>query len=194
MSFRLFLACFALSNLGLGAPVQDSGKGSALANVEVLIVRHAERPDFQDALTTAGEARAKAYIHYFQDLKLNGNAIHLTHLFAEKSVRTRHTLDPLSKALGLPLDTRFTTKQYKELADDLRTHSYGNELLICWHHGNIPDLVRALGGDPASFIPNGKWPQGTYDWLVNLRFDASGKLSKENETLVHEHLMPGDAQ
>jgi phosphohistidine phosphatase SixA len=195
----LWIASALISLPMLGAPQSGNarateGSGSALANVEVLIVRHAERQGEEDKLTPAGLARASAYARYFKTLTLGGRHIRLAHLIAEKSERTRRTLEPLSKAIHLPLDTRFSNKQYQALADDLRAHPYGREILICWHHGKIPDLIRAFGGDPDLLIANGKWPKGTYDWIVDLRFDAAGKLSDAGETIVHEHLMPGDSQ
>jgi phosphohistidine phosphatase SixA len=171
---------------------QPSTSKSALANVEIFIVRHAERDGDEDRLTPAGEARAAAYAGFFKGLTLHGQHIHLTHLFAEKSVRTRRTLEPLSKSVSLPLDTRFSTKEYPALAEDLRTHPYGKEILICWHHSKMANLITALGGKPDTVIPDGKWPKSTYDWMIDLRYDGSGKLSTASETLVHEHLMPGD--
>jgi len=167
---------------------------TALANVEILVVRHAERPGDEDDLTPAGVARAAAYAKYFKSLILHGEKIHLTHLFAEKSVRTRRTLEPLSKTVDLPLDTRFSTKEYQALADDLRAHAYGKEILICWHHSKMADLITALGGMPDAVIPGGKWPKTTYDWIVDLRYDESGKLSAASEKFVHGHLMPGDSK
>jgi len=177
-----------------GAAGQATAGSSALANVEVLIVRHAEREGEEDKLTPAGVKRANAYARYFKELTLDGRHVRLTHLFAEKSDRTRLTLTPLALAAGLGLDTRFSTKEYENLVVDLRTHVYGHEILVCWHHSKIPDLIRSLGGDPDLLIPGGKWPKGTYDWIVDLRFDAFGKLSPSGEALVHEHLMPGDSK
>jgi hypothetical protein len=193
---RYVLALLSIAGTGVLASGtrQQATTGSALANVEVLIVRHAERQGEDDALTPAGDARAAAYATYFKTLKLHGQAIHLTHLFAEKSSRTRRTLEPLSKAIGLPLDTRFATKEAQALSNDLRTHKYGNEILICWHHSKMADLITALGGNPESVIPGGKWPKTTFDWIVDLQFDGAGKLAAESETLVHEHLMPGDSK
>jgi phosphohistidine phosphatase SixA len=192
---RLILRLLAITPaflIGLNAGAQ--APKSALANVEVLIVRHAERAGDEDALTPAGLARAKAYASYFKSLSLDGRRIHLTHLFAEKSLRTRLTLEPLSKAMGFPLDTRFSTKESDQLANDLEHHSYGREILICWHHSKMPALITALGGNPDALLPGGKWPKSTYDWIIDLRFDAAGHLSPASEKCVHEHLMPGDSK
>jgi hypothetical protein len=48
--------------------------------------------------------------------------------------------------------------------------------LICWHHGNIPQLLRALGADPNTLLHKGKWPNDVYDWLIQLRYDENGHL------------------
>jgi phosphohistidine phosphatase SixA len=185
------ILAFALCLLTL-SPCAQTASPNDLANVEVLIVRHAERQGKEDKLTDAGLARAAAYAQYFKALTIEGRPVHLTHLFAEQSARTRGTLAPLSKSVGLPLDTRFVTKQYAALAEDLRSHSYGKEILICWHHKSIPKLIESLGGDPSVVIPGGKWPGKTYDWLIDLRFDAQGKLTPSRISCIHEHLMPGD--
>ena len=189
------LAFLALGCLVSAAPnrvghlptVQES---NALDNADVIIIRHAERPDLEDALTPAGKARAKAYAGYFQNLTINGQLVHFTHLVAEKSKRTRETLEPLSRAMATPLDTRFATKEDAPLAADLTQHGHGRTILICWHHHNIPLLIKALGGDPDKFLPGGKWPDSVYDWMVDMHYDGSGHL--QSETLIHEHLMPND--
>lgn len=188
-SFRILGNIFALS-FCLSVQATGSAAQNSLANKEVLIVRHGERPAAEDALTTKGKARAQAYVGYFEHLTIDGRPIHLTHLFAEKSRRTRETLEPLAKATGMELDTRFETKQGEALAADLESHSYGSEILICWHHHAITKLIKDLGGDPDAVIPGGKWPGTTYDWVVDLRYDGAGHLS--GEKLIHEHLMPGD--
>jgi hypothetical protein len=55
-------------------------------------------------------------------------------------------------------------------------------------------LIKALGGDPTLVIQGGKWPVDTYDWLIDLRFDASGNLLPAGEKCIHEQLMPGDSK
>jgi phosphohistidine phosphatase SixA len=187
-----FLATVVALSLSLALHAARSGAQSSLANKEILIVRHGERPAAEDALTDRGKARAQAYVGYFEHLSIDGRPIHLTHLFAEKSRRTRETLEPLSKATGMELDTRFATKDDVALAADLQSHSYGNEVLICWHHHAISKLIKDLGGDPDAVIPGGKWPGSTYDWVIDLRFDGAGHLEKSGEKLIREHLMPGD--
>ena len=170
----------------------------SLANCTVLIIRHAEKPDMGPDLTPEGEARAKAYVEFFDHLKVEGHRWHATHLFAaadsKDSHRPRLTLSPLSLAMKMPLDTRFGSKDVKELAEDLESHRYGKDILICWRHGKIPALLSALGGDPTPLFPTGKWPGDTYDWMVEVPFDAHGQIRTGEVKLLREHLMPGDSK
>lgn len=167
-----------------------------LANARLYIVRHAEKPAEGSGLTPAGLARANAYAAYFRKDPLDGSTLRLTHIFAakdsKKSVRPRLTLEPLAKATHETLDLRFTDKDPAEFVKDLTTHDYGNRILVAWRHGEIPALLKELGADPTKFVPEGKWPDGVFDRVIELRFDANGKLDAGASRLVLEHLMPGD--
>lgn len=153
----------------------------ALARAVILIIRHAEKPDSGDGLTSAGEARANAYVNYFEHYSLAGAPpIRLTALFAAANSSSSHrpylTLLPLSQAIGLPIDTDYKDGDYAKLADTLKSTDHGRSILVCWHQGNIPGLVRALGADPDAVLPDGNWPNDEYDWVIQLRYDAQGRL------------------
>jgi hypothetical protein len=98
-----------------------------------------------------------------------------------KSDRPELTLKPLSVAIGLPIDTRFANHDVKALAETLRSTAHGKHILIAWHHGHIPKLIRALGGDPVKVLPGGEWPENVYDWVVELSFDNDGRLADERK-------------
>jgi hypothetical protein len=161
----------------------------------IVIIRHAEKPDVGDGLAPAGEARAKAYVDYFEHFTVHSNEIRFDYLFATKdsheSKRPRLTIKPLSKALGLDINTDFKDDAYAELADELQSGRYNNKnILVCWHHGKIPKLLTALGADPEKLVPDGKWPEDVFDWLVRLQYDQNGNLRAK---VKDENLMPGDA-
>jgi len=161
---------------------------TGLANATLLIVRHAEKPDDGAGLTAEGERRAKAYAEYFRHFELDGAPVHLDALVAtsdtQKSARPRLTLEPLAKASGLALEQPFADKQVHELAAWLAHQPAGRTTLIAWHHGQIPNLLSALGADPATLIGAPAWPSGIYTWVIVLRYDASGRLVLSR--LVHE--------
>ena len=161
----------------------------SLANNTVLIVRHAEKPAEGSGLTPAGVARAQQYVRYFEPFRENGMSLSIDALYAgadsEKSMRPRLTLEPLSRATGMKLDSSIGTKEPEALVKLLRTQPHGAHPLISWRHEQIPALVKAFGGS-ANLVPNGKWPDEVYDWVLVLTFDRAGKL--QTQTLVHEHL------
>jgi len=103
-------------------------------------------------------------------------------------------VEPFAKAAKLKIDTRFGNYQSDELAADLRANQRGKVILISWRHGNIPALLRALGANPASLLPRGKWPNAVFDWVIMLSYDQDGRLIPASTRRISEHLMPGDSQ
>jgi broad specificity phosphatase PhoE len=165
---------------------------TAPKNAVILIIRHAEKPDAGHTLSASGDARAQAYVNYFKNYSVDGKPLKLDYLFATKdsgnSHRPRLTLDPFAKALGLKIDSRFNNNQFQQMAREIQNHAPGTNILICWHHGNIPELLRALGANPKKILPGGKWPDDEFDWLIQLRYDANGRLFDGQR--IDENLTP----
>jgi hypothetical protein len=190
---RLVLAALWLMGLALCAHAGDATAG--LADATVLIVRHGEKPDSGTGLSPAGEARAKAYVQYFQPFTFNdGTSFRPDMLVASadsrNSARERLTLTPLSEALKLPIDQRFADKQVAALVAALSSESHGKSILIAWHHGQLDKLIKAFGADPTALLPGGKWPGDVFDWVVVLRFDHAGRLIPGSASIIKEEL-PG---
>jgi hypothetical protein len=180
------------------APAAPTAKApGALRDMVVLVIRHAEKPTNGMELTPAGVARANAYTNYFKNFTIDSKPLHLDAIFAaadsKNSQRPRLTTEPLSKSLGLPLDLRFKAASPGELADELRAKPHGKQVLICWHHGDIPALLQALDADPAKLLPGGKWPDAVFSWMIQLRYDKDGHLIPAETRCISEDLMPGDA-
>ena len=47
-------------------------------------------------------------------------------------------------------------------------------------------MVTALGGNPDTLFPEGKWPDEVFDWVVLLETDGGGKVIAQK--LIKEHL------
>jgi hypothetical protein len=180
-----FLLCGLLA-VGIAAAIlagpPPAGKSGALNNAVILIIRHAEKPAAGDQLAPAGVARAQAYANFFKNFTLDGQPLKLDYLFAaadsKVSQRPRLTIEPTSKLLGLAIDCQFADAKFQELADELRAKPHGQNILISWHHEEIPQLVKALGADPGRLFPQGKWPDEVFNWVVELRYDSNGHLTK----------------
>ena len=153
----------------------------------VLLIRHAEKPDEGDGITPAGEARATAYIHYFTNLKLESEALKPDEIFASadshNSRRPRLTVEPLARALKIPVNLSYKDKDFLSLVTALQSGHNGKHILICWHHGAVPEMLRAFGADPGTVLPGGQWPKDEYGWLIVLRYDQEGHL-KEAQRIV----------
>jgi hypothetical protein len=193
MHRRLFIAIFFAYALTLVAQAQDGPKNSV-----VLIIRHAEDADSGDGISPLGEKRAEAYENYFLNFTVDSKRREPAIIFAakdsKKSHRPRLTMEPFAKAANLKIDTRFGNGQSADLAADLRANQQGKVILICWRHPYIPALLGALGANPESFLPNGKWPGAVFDWIILLSFDQNGHLIPASSKRISEHLLPGDSQ
>ena len=193
MHRRLVTAVLFASALPLAAHAQDGPKDSV-----VLIIRHAEDAGSGHGLSPRGQERAEAYKNYFQNFTVDSkrrkpDAV-LVAADSKQSHRPRLTVEPFAKAAKLPIDSRFGNKQPTDLADELRANHQGKVLLICWHHGQIPALLRALGAAPERLLPNGKWPKAVYDWVIVVSYDENGRLVPESTRRISEHLLPGESQ
>jgi hypothetical protein len=204
MTKKRFLLCWAVTALAAASGLAQTPASNApaardatgLRNAVVLIVRHAEKPETGMELTPAGVQRANAYTNYFRNFSVDSKPLRLDCLIAaadsKNSHRSRLTLEPLSKSLGLPLDLSHTNKQVVELAAELQARPHGQGILIAWHHEQIANLIKALGADPATLLPDGKWPDDVFCWVIQLRYDQEGRLIPGGTKRINEKLMPGD--
>jgi hypothetical protein len=161
-----------------------------LANNTVLIVRHTEKPVTGNGLTPLGEERARLYAKYFEPFHEEGLSISVDCLYAgadsENSIRPRLTLEPISRATGLPLHLNIGTKDSEGLVRELQTEPHGPHPLIAWRHGEIPTLLMAFGASPDKLLPKGQWPDDVFDWVVVLTMGPDGHLLSAR--LIHEQL------
>ena len=186
---RLLFLCL------LSAPLVAAIAATAPSGATILIIRHAEKPLSGRDLSPAGEQRAQSYVHYFQTLREGTRSLKPDALFAMKdsdnSARPRLTLEPLAHALSLPIETEYKSKNTPELAALLRSPRYaGRTALICWRHGELPELLAALGANPESLLPHGEWPDSAFNWLIELQLGPDGAL--RSSRIINEKLMPDD--
>lgn len=170
--------------------------GHPLSGATVLIIRHAEKPPIGSGLSAEGQARAEAYVKYFQKLRQGAERLTPEYIVAaddsEHSQRSRLTVEPLAKSLGLTPDLRFQAKRPQDLVQSIRSSPHGKVILVCWHHREIPELLQRLGADPEAVLPEGEWPAQQFGWMLRLSFDENGRLIASRTKRIKEHLMPDD--
>jgi hypothetical protein len=193
MHRRLVLAAIYYSALLVIANAQEGPK-----NATVLIIRHAEDADSGDGISPLGQQRADAYKNYFLNFTVDSKRREPAVIFAakdsKKSHRPRLTMEPFAKAANLKIDMRFGNNDSAALAADLRANQQGKVILICWRHPYMPALLSALGANPETFLPNGKWPGAIFNWIILLNFDQDGHLIPSSSRRTNERLLPGDSQ
>jgi hypothetical protein len=101
-------------------------------------------------------------------------------------VRPYETVQPLSKRTGIPIDATYADQDYGALAADLLSGATGGDVagkqgVICWHHGNIPSLLRALGGKGGDY-PD-PWDPNVFGLILKVEFrnGEAPKVSKVEE-------------
>jgi phosphohistidine phosphatase SixA len=174
------------------------------ASASIFLIRHGEKPESGTGLSPAGEARAKAYVTYFQNLRdPQGKLIHWDHLIASRATaqsdRPRLTIAPLATALAKTVKTDYKDGDYAGLVKHIRQNAqqYANSnILICWHHGEILNLAAEMGGSystlPASSSWPAKWPESVFGWLLKLYFKPDGTVHHNVTQAVNQRLMPDD--
>lgn len=168
----LFVAVFLLC-AGARAQTQMPAPAPATATTTVIVVRHAEKAtdDPRDpSLSLVGEARAQALAAALRDAGVA--AIYSTEL-----KRTWLTADPLARSAGLTVEKRpmaggDVPAYARELAKEVLARHAGRTVLIVGHSNTVPEIVKALSGDPVAAIDDSE-----YDNLFLVTAAAPGEGS-----------------
>jgi hypothetical protein len=148
---------------------------------QIIIIRHAEKPEKGPCLSMRGEQRAAALPYYFESSELLVKSP-LRAVFAEyknkplAALRSLETCKKIADHFGLSTDFSYHPSQSKELALGLLSNELlkGASVLICWNHTDIIDLVEALGGKGLT-----SWTEDIYDQTVILSYTSGNKISQQ---------------
>ena len=153
----------------------------------IVLLRHAEKPDDDTCpdLSLKGQVRAAALAVYLPN-RFGKPSKLIAAKRSQESNRPALTLKPLSDALGLAIDTRYENTEFKSLAHELAVDPKYRDarIMICWHHGSIPQLAHVLG---VHDVPD-HWEDDVFDriWLIE------GFPSAPTLTRIHQKLLYGD--
>ena len=139
----------------------------------ILVMRHAEKPDDPDDpdLTDDGRARAKRLAEFIP-AKFGTPDFIFAAAITKRSARPYETVMPLAKATGVAIDATFADNDYGALAKELLTKpNYADKLVVvCWHHGNIPPMMRYLGAKKCTY-PN-PWDHTVFSLILQVGLSA----------------------
>ena len=71
--------------------------------------------------------------------------------------RPYDTVEPLANELGLTVDTSCSRGDQDCVADVVDSYGGLGNILICWEHDNLHDIVKALGDSNAPDYPSGNY-------------------------------------
>jgi hypothetical protein len=189
---RLFVLTWLV--LALGACARKTEKAAVPGPqppATILLIRHAEKlTGGRIDLSPTGFERARLLPRLFgptlrPDVP-TPQVLFATHISAHSN-RPVQTVTPLAEALHLPIDDSFKNDEYAALASTLLSGKYaGKVVLVVWHHGEIPNLARALGATP----PYSPWPDQQYDRIWRIDY-ANGKVTLHD---LPYSLLPGDSK
>jgi broad specificity phosphatase PhoE len=141
-----------------------------------LIMRHGEKPadPLQQDVAPEGRERADRLASYIP--QTFGKPDFLFASAASKhSRRPIETLEPLAAQCGLTIDETYADQDYGALAYELRKDAKydGALIVVCWHHGNIPNMMHALKADPKDY-PD-PWDRDVFNLILRVDMDHSGQ-------------------
>lgn len=144
----------------------DGGPG------RILLMRHAEKTGKTDDiyLSKEGAIRADRLVTYIPQVFGRPDFIYAA-ARSKRSIRSIETVKPLAAALGLEVQYHIEDKEFKTLVTEIfsKAEYRGKTIIICWHHGKLPEIAALLGGQPGSY-PN-PWPQDCFNLILDFRYD-----------------------
>lgn len=203
------VACSSPTPGAGSGPGSGAGPASTVPNgTLVMIIRHGEKPGEKktgdlpgideagapddSSLTEVGWQRARALVNVFDPngAQLRPGLARPAAIFAAganedgEGQRTRETVAPLSKKLGVQVDSSFGKGEEEQLIE--KVTSQPGPTLISWQHGEIPAIAEAFG--TVTPTPPSKWPDDVYDVVWTLTKTANGWTFAQ----LPEMAMPGD--
>lgn len=152
------------------------GQGPA----RLLVLRHAEKTgDKRDKhLSGPGWERAEKLAAYIPQ-KFGRPDFLIAASNSEKSKRPVETLEPLAKALGLPIEAQYDDEAVDELIANLGSvpRYAGKFGVISWRHSDLSRLITELGAPQGTFPV--AWDPLVYDLIVEIVFDGPKVTARE---------------
>ncbi|EPS26399.1 hypothetical protein POX_g09300 [Penicillium oxalicum] len=137
------LVALALANLAIASPT-------------VYLIRHGEKPASGDGLNAQGMQRAQCLRNVFgANSQYNiGHIMAQTPKSSGKRQRPYDTVKPLAADLGLTVDLSCDRDDPKCVANVVKGYTGPGNILICWEHDALTDIVSTLGDSDAPDYPD----------------------------------------
>ncbi|MBC7457393.1 MAG: histidine phosphatase family protein [Bdellovibrionaceae bacterium] len=161
---------------------------------QIILIRHGEKPDVGDELSSQGWERAKALPDLFKraEFKQYGDPVALYAMNKngqQGSVRAIQTLKYLSDVFKVSINTNYTRDEVSNLIDDIKkNHKYdGKMIVVCWEHKVLINIAIGLGVKQSL-----SWPPDQFDRTWILDFNSAGQFKTFRD--LPQKLLPSDSK
>ncbi|KAF8954294.1 hypothetical protein BGZ46_002966 [Entomortierella lignicola] len=123
----------------------------------VYLIRHGEKPsDGSNGLSSDGEKRAQCLRKVFSSSSDYNIGYIMAQAYKSDGSRERPylTVKPLAQDLGLKVDTSCDRDDPKCVKKAVGKYSGSGNILICWEHDALTDIVESLGDSDAPDYPD----------------------------------------
>lgn len=116
---------------------------------QVLLIRHADRADTQDALSPAGLIRRQELVHVAEKAQLSA-------IIRSNTVRAEQTAALLATATGIT-PIVIAANDIQAVVDNIRNNHRGGRVLVVGHSNTVPQVIAGLGGPTIANIDDGEF-------------------------------------
>jgi hypothetical protein len=168
------------------------GNAAHAMPAQILLLRHAEKPEAGGELSSMGWERARLLPTMFHrdEFKKFGDPVALIAMAPKDkkgSVRPIQTLKYVSDEFHLGINSDYTDEKVDEMVKFVTDNPayQGKFIVICWNHGSVKKIVKGFGLKKPP-----KMTGEEFDRAYLMTFPAEGKGSLEN---LPERLLPTDS-
>ena len=136
---------------------------------QIIFIRHGEKNDKNDDgnLNKVGVIHADCWLDFFKDKNRPSNISAPNSFYAMKkadkkdsSNRPYQTILPLANSYNLPINNQYLRDDCNSVVTDILSKNAGKNVLVCWEHKVIVDLVNEI----IKQVYNDKCEFKTHSW------------------------------
>jgi len=153
----------------------------------IYLIRHGEKPPKEDdgddavGLSEMGVERSQGLVNVFG----KSSPYNIGLIIAEHPKKSGHrdrpwkTIEPLAKSLepDVQINKEIERDDDQGVADAIKAYSGPGNVLVCWEHGQLTKIAKAIGVEPAP-----EYPSKRFDliWTVEPPYNQISGEESEN--------------
>lgn len=190
-----------LAEANLEKPTSQNDNTKGFTPKQIIFIRHGEKTNADGSiqkvdLSVNGVKRANElpdfFINHLPDPINKPEVIIATKQEDKKhSNRPFETIEPLSKALKLPIIANYKQSEVEQAVEDINKYGTDKTVLVCWEHKYLVKIAQLLGAPVNNWSDNpqaAKDDDKNYDaiWVITKLDDTRAELAVYKEFAVSD--------